>query len=170
MDVRFLLNYLPPLSDFVLFCLTSPTPPKIGHHLCTFPNYKLQTPFIKQQFHKKKNKIVLRIFFGHYFEFHYFLWNCCLWDGVSTVHVPKKGNAYLDGTVHVAKEVQTIQRFLLEPYMWEKRYEPNSGTVHVAKCSSLKSRFLSLDVTICYVHQLNWGLLLRLICNWESFM
>ena len=53
-----------------------------------------------------------------------------------TAHVPKKGNAYLAGTVHVAKEVQTIQRFLLEPYMWEKRYEPNSGTVHVAKCSS----------------------------------
>ena len=50
--------------------------------------------------------------------------------------MPKKGNAYLDGTVHVAKEVQTIQRFLLELYMWEKRYKPNSGTVHVAKCSS----------------------------------
>ena len=32
-----------------------------------------------------------------------------------TIHVPKKGNAYLDGTVHVAKEVETIQRFLLEP-------------------------------------------------------
>ena len=26
-----------PLSDFVLFCLTPPSPPKIGHHLCTFP-------------------------------------------------------------------------------------------------------------------------------------
>ena len=24
----------------------------------------------------------------------------------------------------------------LEPYMWEKRYKPKSGTVHVAKCSS----------------------------------
>ena len=57
-------------------------------------------------------------------------------NGVLTVHVPKKGDAYLAGTVHVAKEVQTIQRFLLEPYMWEKRAEPNTGTVHVAKCSS----------------------------------
>ena len=37
-DVLFLLSYLPPLSDFVLFCLTPPTPPKIGHHLCMFPN------------------------------------------------------------------------------------------------------------------------------------
>ena len=54
--------------------------------------------------------------------------------------MPKKGNAYLAGTVHVAKEVQTIQRFLLEPYMWEKRAEPNTGTVHVAKCSSPKNR------------------------------
>ena len=36
-DVLFLLSYLPPLSDFVLFCLTPPSPPKIGHHLCTFP-------------------------------------------------------------------------------------------------------------------------------------
>ena len=36
-DVLFLLSYLPPLSDFVLFCLTPPTPPKIGHHLCMFP-------------------------------------------------------------------------------------------------------------------------------------
>ena len=36
-DVRFLLNYPPPLSDFVLFCLTPPSPPKIGHHLCTLP-------------------------------------------------------------------------------------------------------------------------------------
>ena len=36
-DVRFLLSYLPPLSDFVLFCLTTPTSPKIGHHLCMFP-------------------------------------------------------------------------------------------------------------------------------------
>ena len=42
-----------------------------------------------------------------------------LLNGVLTVHVPKKGNAYLAGTVHVAKEVQTIQRFLLEPYMWQ---------------------------------------------------
>ena len=39
-DVLFLLSYLPPLSDFVLFCLTPPTPPKIGHHLCTFPYSK----------------------------------------------------------------------------------------------------------------------------------
>ena len=38
-DVLFLLSYLPPLSDFVLFCLTPPTPPKIGHHLCTFPKW-----------------------------------------------------------------------------------------------------------------------------------
>ena len=37
-DVRFLLSYLPPLSYFVRFCLTPPTPPKIGHHLCMFPN------------------------------------------------------------------------------------------------------------------------------------
>ena len=57
-----------------------------------------------------------------------------------TIHVPKKGNAYLDGTVHVAKEVETIQRFLLEPYMWEKRYEPNTGTVHVAKCSFMSGQ------------------------------
>ena len=60
-----------------------------------------------------------------------------LLTGVLTVHVPKKGNAYLAGTVHVAKEVQTIQRFLLEPYMWQKRVEPNTGTIHVAKCSSV---------------------------------
>ena len=33
--------------------------------------------------------------------------------------MPKKGNAYLDGTVHVGKEVQTIQRYKLELYMWE---------------------------------------------------
>ena len=45
----------------------------------------------------------------------------------------KKGNAYLDGTVHVGKEVQTIQRYKLEPYMWEKRYKPGTGTVHVGK-------------------------------------
>ena len=38
-DVLFLLNYLPPLSYFVRFCLTPPTPPKIGHHLWMFPNY-----------------------------------------------------------------------------------------------------------------------------------
>ena len=54
--------------------------------------------------------------------------------------MPKKGNAYLAGTVHVAKEVQTIQRFLLEPYMWQKRVEPNTGTVHVAKCSSFSMK------------------------------
>ena len=33
--------------------------------------------------------------------------------------MPKKGNAFLDGTVHVGKEVQTIQRY--------------KGTVHVGK-------------------------------------
>ena len=71
----------------------------------------------------------MRIFFGHWF-----LWNCCLLNGVLTVHVPKKGNAYLDGTVHVGKEVQTIQRYKLEPYMWEKRYKPVTGTIHVGKC------------------------------------
>ena len=48
--------------------------------------------------------------------------------------MPKKGNAYLAGTVHVAKEVQTIQRYQLEPYMSEKRVKPESATVHVAKC------------------------------------
>ena len=48
--------------------------------------------------------------------------------------MPKKGNAYLDGTVHVGKEVQTIQRYKLEPYMWEKRYKPVTGTIHVGKC------------------------------------
>ena len=36
-DVLFLLSYLPPLSDFVLTLLDPPSPPKIGHHLCTFP-------------------------------------------------------------------------------------------------------------------------------------
>ena len=55
-------------------------------------------------------------------------------NGVLTVHVPKKGDAYLAGTVHVAKEVQTIQRYQLEPYMSEKRVKPESATVHVAKC------------------------------------
>ena len=50
--------------------------------------------------------------------------------------MPKKGNAYLAGTVHVGKEVQTKMHIWLEPYMWEKRYKPKSGTVHVAKCSS----------------------------------
>ena len=54
-------------------------------------------------------------------------------NGVLTVHVPKKGDAYLAGTVHVAKEVQTIQRYQLEPYMSEKRVKPESATVHVAK-------------------------------------
>ena len=34
--------YLPPLSYFVRFCLTPPTPPKIGHHLCTFPYVKFK--------------------------------------------------------------------------------------------------------------------------------
>ena len=69
-----------------------------------------------------------------------------LLTGVLTVHVPKKGNAYLAGTVHVAKEVQTIQRFLLEPYMWEKRAETNTGTVHVAKCSSEKTQTNTIKV------------------------
>ena len=55
-------------------------------------------------------------------------------NGVLTVHVPKEGDAYLAGTVHVAKEVQTIQRYQLEPYMSEKRVKPESATVHVAKC------------------------------------
>ena len=57
-----------------------------------------------------------------------------MWNGVLTIHVPKKGDAYLAGTVHVAKEVQTIQRYQLEPYMSEKRVKPESATVHVAKC------------------------------------
>ena len=55
-------------------------------------------------------------------------------NGVLTIHVPKKGDAYLAGTVHVAKEVQTIQRYQLVPYMSEKRVKPESATVHVAKC------------------------------------
>ena len=46
--------------------------------------------------------------------------------------MPKEGYAYLDGTVHVGKEVQTIQRYKLE--LWEKRYKPVTGTVHVGKC------------------------------------
>ena len=37
-DVLLWLSYLPPLSDFVPFCLTPPSPPKIGHHLCMSPN------------------------------------------------------------------------------------------------------------------------------------
>ena len=41
-DVLFLPKYPLPLSHFVQFCLTPPTPPKIGHHLCTFPNLKNQ--------------------------------------------------------------------------------------------------------------------------------
>ena len=82
----------------------------------------------------------LLIFFGHWF-----LWNCCLLNGVLTVHVPKKDNAYLDGTVHVGKEVQTIQRYKLEPYMWEKRYKPVTGTVHVGKCFLLLS-WLALEI------------------------
>ena len=60
-------------------------------------------------------------------------------NGVLTVHVPKKGDAYLAGTVHVAKEVQTIQRYQLEPYMSEKRVKPESATVHVAKCFPILS-------------------------------
>ena len=52
--------------------------------------------------------------------------------------MPKKGDAYLAGTVHVAKEVQTIQRYQLEPYMSEKRVKPESATVHVAKCFPVK--------------------------------
>ena len=48
--------------------------------------------------------------------------------------MPTKVNAYLDGTVNVGKEVQTIQRYKLEPYMWEKRYKLVTGTVHVGKC------------------------------------
>ena len=41
-DVLFLLPYLPPLSDFVPIWLDPPSPPKIGHHLCTFPYDKLE--------------------------------------------------------------------------------------------------------------------------------
>ena len=59
--------------------------------------------------------------------------------------MPKKGNAYLDGTVHVGKEVQTIQRYKLEPYMWEKRYEPVTGTVHVGKCFPIKTKRTELQ-------------------------
>ena len=62
-------------------------------------------------------------------------------NGVLTVHVPKKGDAYLAGTVHVAKEVQTIQRYQLEPYMSEKRVKPESATVHVAKCFPIMRGF-----------------------------
>ena len=36
-DVQFLLTYLPPLVPFCPILLDPPTPPKIGHHLCTFP-------------------------------------------------------------------------------------------------------------------------------------
>ena len=57
--------------------------------------------------------------------------------------MPKKGNAYLAGTVHVAKEVQTIQRYQLEPYMSEKRVKPESATVHVAKCFPLQITYLN---------------------------
>ena len=32
-----MLSYLPPLSNFVRFCLTPPTPSKIGHHYWMFP-------------------------------------------------------------------------------------------------------------------------------------
>ena len=56
--------------------------------------------------------------------------------------MPKKGNAYLDGTVHVGKEVQTIQRYKLELYMWEKRYKPVTGTVHVGKCFPVSDNLL----------------------------
>jgi hypothetical protein len=62
--------------------------------------------------------------------------------------VPKKGNAYLDGTVHVGKEVQTIQRYKLEPYMWEKRYKPVTGTVHVGKCFPRNNWYQSYNSTI----------------------
>ena len=37
-DILFLITYLPPLSYFVPTLLDPPSPPKIGHHLCTFPN------------------------------------------------------------------------------------------------------------------------------------
>ena len=40
-DVLFLLSYLPPLSDFLPTLLDPPFPPKIGHHLCTFPNFQI---------------------------------------------------------------------------------------------------------------------------------
>ena len=52
--------------------------------------------------------------------------------------MPKKSNAYSAGTVHVAKEVHTIQTYILEPYMSEKRVKPESATVHVAKCFPMK--------------------------------
>ena len=57
--------------------------------------------------------------------------------------MPKKGNAYLAGTVHVGKEVQTKMHIWLEPYMWEKRYKPETGTVHVGKCSPVNAPYLN---------------------------
>ena len=47
-DVLFWLSYLPPLSDFVPFCLTPPSPPKIGHHLCMFPKLSKCTKTFSQ--------------------------------------------------------------------------------------------------------------------------
>ena len=60
-DVLFRLSYLPPLSDFVPFCLTPPPPPKIGHHLCMFPN--IGGPYIflakdNSQFSKLSEQII----------------------------------------------------------------------------------------------------------------
>ena len=64
----------------------------------------------------------------------------------------KKGNAYLDGTVHVGKEVQTIQRYKLELYMWEKRYKPVTGTVHVGKCFPVeKLSFYESAIFFCFI-------------------